>query len=159
MGDPRKQKRKFEKPLRPWDRQRMETENKIKNKFGLKRKQEIWKSQSFLRNIRRQARELAAVEDKDRQDNLLNKAEKLGLIGKNPELDDILELDLEDILNRRLQTLVYKKGFANTPKQARQFIVHGHVNVGNKKIEYPSFLVPNNLENEIKVDDKVLNNE
>lgn len=159
MGDPRKQQSKYEKPFRPWDDQRMADEERLMNKYGLKRKKEIWKAQSLLRQIRRQARELAAEEDEKKTENLKNKVVSMGLTEKDPTLDQILELRLEDVLNRRLQSLVNSKELANTPNQARQFIVHGHVEVGDKRMKYPSFLVPKKLEDKIEIDGKVLNNE
>lgn len=159
MGDPRKQQRKYEKPFRPWDDQRMEDEERLMDRYGLKRKKEIWKAQSLLRQVQRQARELAAEEDEEKTKKLKNKVENMGLTGEDPSIDNILELRIEDILDRRLQSIVDSQGFANTPKQARQFIVHGHVRIDDKRMEYPSFLVPEGLENEIEINDKVLDNE
>jgi small subunit ribosomal protein S4 len=70
----------------------------------------------------------------------------------------VLQLNIEDLLGRRLQTLVYQKGFANTPKQARQFIVHGHVRVNGQKITSPSHLVKKADEKGITIDEEVLKN-
>ncbi|MFB6089094.1 MAG: 30S ribosomal protein S4 [Candidatus Aenigmatarchaeota archaeon] len=159
MGDPRKQQSKYEKPFRPWDDQRMKNEERLMNEYGLRRKKEIWKAQSLLRQIRRQARELAAEEDEEKSNQLRNKVRNMGLTGEDPSLDDILELELEDLLKRRLQSLLDSKGLANTPKQARQFVVHGHVKVNGRRMKYPSFLVPKDLESEIEIDEKVLDNE
>jgi small subunit ribosomal protein S4 len=64
-------------------------------------------------------------------------------------LDDVLELDIESILSRRLQTLAYLKGLANTPKQARQLICHGHIAIGGRKVNVPSYLVSKDEEEEI----------
>jgi small subunit ribosomal protein S4 len=71
----------------------------------------------------------------------LRKLDRLGILGSEAEFDDILLLTVEDLLKRRLQTLVYEKGFANSIYQARQFIVHGHIQVGGKKITAPSYIV------------------
>mgnify|MGYP001773173473 CR=1 FL=1 len=84
-----------------------------------------------------------------------NKLYKLGLLNEGATLDDVLGLTVKDILNRRLQTIVYKKGLANTPKQARQFIVHGHVKINGRKIIYPSYLVNRDEEDKIECDIKV----
>lgn len=151
MGDPKKQKKSYEKPFRPWDRKRIEKEGELIKKYGLKRKKEIYKVESILRNFRRQARTLAASENKEGEEKLLEKLEGLGLVGKNSNLEDILSLEIEDILKRRLQTVLFEKELAKTPKQARQLIVHGHVLVGDRKIKWPSFLVPKKFENKIKV--------
>lgn len=155
MGDPRKQKKKYERPFRPWDQDRMKKESNLKEDYGLRRKKEIWKAQSELRKLRRLARNLAVSEDTEKKKEILNKVKKLGLVEKGENLDEILELKVEDVLDRRLQSLVFKKSLANTSKQARQFIVHGHVKVGDKVIKYPSFLVPKKLENEISIKEKV----
>ena len=53
----------------------------------------------------------------------------------------ILVLKDEDILSRRLQTIVYQKGLAATPKQARQLINHGHIFVDGHKVTVPGYLV------------------
>ncbi|MCD6477455.1 MAG: 30S ribosomal protein S4 [Candidatus Aenigmarchaeota archaeon] len=152
MGDPKKQRKKYETPLRPWDKKIIQEEAEILRKYGLRRKREIYRAESILRNFRRQARRLAAEMNEDEKKKLIGKLNRLGFVEKNATLDDILSLTLEDVLNRRLQTIVFKKSLANTIKQARQFIVHGHVKVGDRKIRWPSFIVPKELENEISVE-------
>ena len=151
MGNPKKQRRKYETPLRPWDKKRIEEEIEIMRKYGLRRKNEIYKAESIVRNIRRNARELAERRNEKMEKELIEKLNKFGLVEKDALLDDVLELKLEDILNRRLQTVVFKKGLAKTSKQARQFIVHGHVKVNKVKIKWPSFLVPKELEKSIRL--------
>ncbi|OYT41525.1 MAG: 30S ribosomal protein S4 [Candidatus Aenigmarchaeota archaeon ex4484_224] len=74
---------------------------------------------------------------------------------KNSTLDDVLGLTVRDILERRLQTIVYRKGLANTPKHARQLIVHGHVYINGRRIVWPSYLVPRDEEDKIEVRLKV----
>ncbi len=151
MGDPRKQRKKYEKPLRPWDQKRITEELEISKRYGLRRKNEIYRTESILRSFRRHARNLAASRDEKQKKELIEKLNKLGLVEKNASLDDVLDLNLENILERRLQTVVFKKGLAKTPKQARQFIVHGHVCVDKVKIKWPSFLVPKEFEKNIKL--------
>ncbi|UCG95541.1 MAG: 30S ribosomal protein S4 [archaeon] len=151
MGDPRKQKRKYEKPLRPWDQKRILEEVEILKKYGLRRKNEIYKAGSILRNFRRNARRLAAQKNEKQEKELIQKLNRLGLIEKESSLDDVLDLKLENILDRRLQTVVFSRGLAKTPKQARQFIVHGHVKVNQVKVKWPSFLVPKEFEKDIKL--------
>jgi len=75
------------------------------------------------------------------QQELLRKLDRLGILGSEAEFDDILLLTVEDLLKRRLQTLVYEKGFANSIYQSRQYIVHGHIQVRGKKINAPSYIV------------------
>ena len=150
----KKSRKKFEKPLRPWDKTRIEEERKISQDYGLRRKKEIWRIESILRNYRRIARQLAASGNKEKEKILLEKVFKMGLINKGDGLDDVLALTTEKLLERRLQTMVFKKGLASTPKQARQFIVHGHVAVDGRKVRWPSMLVPLADENKITLYDK-----
>jgi len=145
----RKIKKKLKKPIKPWDKERMDKESILLKTFGLRRKHEIWKAESILRSFRRRARDLAARRDKPQERILLDKLYKMGLLGKNADLDDVLSLTGENLLERRLQTIVFKKKIANTPKQARQFITHGHIAIEGRRTIYPSFFVTRELENKI----------
>jgi len=147
----RRFKKRFKRPKRPYDSARIEEEAKLLSEYGLRRKREIWTAQDILRNYRRRARELIATRDEEKIKILMDKLAKFGLLTKGKTLDDVLGLGVEDILNRRLQTIVWKKGMANTPKQARQFIVHGHVLVNGRRVTSPSYLVPVNEENKIQL--------
>jgi small subunit ribosomal protein S4 len=135
-------KKKYETPLRPWDKARLEREREILKQFGLRRKKEIWRAESFLRKFRRLARELAAKRDKGREKELISKLAKMGLIQENSTLDDVLDL---------LQTLVFKKGFVNSVKQARQFIAHGNVMIDGRRVKYPSYIVARSEEDKIQM--------
>lgn len=143
----RRQRRKYETPRRPWAEERIEEEKKLLEEFGLRRKREIWRAEALLRGWRRRARELVAKKNEKAEKELLQKLMKLGLLENGAGLDDVLKLDVRDVLNRRLQTLVYKKGLARTIKQARQFIVHGHIAVDGIRTRWPSMVVP--VENKI----------
>jgi len=143
------QKKKYERPLKPWDKTRIETEKKLLKDYGLRRKKEIWRAESILRNYRRLARTLAAKKDKEMEKILLDKLFRMGLIEKSASLDDVLALTVEKILDRRLQTLVLKKGLTNTPKQARQFIVHGHIALDGRRVKWPSTLIKKGEEKKI----------
>lgn len=145
----KKQRRKFEKPLKPYDKVRIEKEKEILKKYGLRRKKEIWRAESILRNFRRRARRLVAEKNKEKEKEILKKLEKLGLVNKNADLDDVLALEVENILERRLQTLVHKKGLSNTLKHARQSIVHGYITVNNRRVRWPSMII--NIEQESRI--------
>jgi len=145
----RKLKKKLKKPRKPWDKERIEREKELLKKYGLRRKREIWKAESLLRNFRRRARDLAAKKDEKGEKTLLDKLYRLGLVEKGADLAQVLGLTVEDILERRLQTLVFKKKLANTPKHARQLITHGHIAIDNRRFVYPSYLVPRELESKI----------
>ena len=151
----KRQKKKYEKPLRPWDRTRIEAEKKLKQNYGLRRKKEIWRAQSILRNYRRQARNLAAKKDKEKEKILIDKLVKIGLLNTGADLDDVLALNVENLLERRLQTLTFKKGIAKTSKQARQLIVHGHVTIDGKRVRWPGAIVPISEEGKISFYGKI----
>ncbi len=143
----KRQRKKSEKPLRPFSRERIDRERQLLQSYGLRRKREIWRTESIVRNLRRNARELLAKKDKKREEQLVEKLNSLGLGVRN--VDDVLTLSTERILDRRLQTIVFKKGLARTLKHARQMIVHGHVAVDGRRARYPSMLVGSEEENKI----------
>lgn len=147
MGDPKFSTRKYDTPSHPWQGERIAAENEIVKKHGLKNKTELWKVASLLRTFRQRARSLQAkIRYGDKQaekerDEFIQRLDSLGIVSKDATLDDILSLDVEVLLTRRLQTLAYLKGLSNSPKQARQFIVHGHISVNGKKVTIPGYMV------------------
>lgn len=155
MGDPRKLRRKYSQPTHPWKRARIAEEKEVWKKYGLKNRKEIWKAKSEIRKIREQARKLLAIasEKAEKEKNeLLSKLRNLGVEVKN--LDDILALKVENLLDRRLQTMVYKKGIANTVNQARQFVIHGHILVGGRVINAPGYFIKKDEEDKISLKEK-----
>lgn len=150
MGHPKKMRRLYETPHKPWDKARVEKERKIMESNGLRRKKELRVLETTIRNLRRRARELIALKDEKAREMLVKKVREMGLISKaDMALEDILGIELENILERRLQTQVLKKGLANTRKQARQFITHGHIMVNGRKVISPGYLVTLGEENEL----------
>jgi small subunit ribosomal protein S4 len=144
MGDPRRLKKKFRKPKHPYQKERMTEELEFLGKYGLRNKREYWKSRTTLgnwRNLARYSRTLPKEQALEVQQTLIRKLNRLGIIGPEAEFEDVLLLTTEVILKRRLQTLVYEKGLASTIYQARQYITHGHIQVGGKKINAPSYIV------------------
>lgn len=154
MGSPRKIRSKYTGPSHPWQRLRIDSEKEIQKTFGLKNKKEIWKLASEVRRFTSQAKKLIAARN-EKQSNveekqLLNKLAKIGLLPPQSALEDVLALKASDLLERRLQTLVFKKGFALSINQARQFIIHGHVNIAGKKVTIPAYIVPIDEESRIE---------
>ena len=144
MGDPRRQKKKFKKPAHPFQKDRILEELEFLGRFGLRNKREFWKMRTMLgkwRDLARKSRSLPREQALEVQQTLISKLQRLGVLGPEAEFDDVLLLTVEDILKRRLQTLVYEKGLANTVYEARQKIVHNHIQVGNKRINSPSYIV------------------
>jgi small subunit ribosomal protein S4 len=148
MGDPKFSRRKYESPAQPWEGERIKAENELLQKYGLKNKRELWTAQSQVRRLRAQSRELQARQrtgDPQAQketDELLGRCGRMALLpAEGATLNDVLALNTEAVLARRLQTVVYRKGLAFTAKQARQMIVHGHASVGGRKVTIPGYLV------------------
>ena len=158
MGDPRRHKKKYLTPTHPWDKVRLEKEVQLVIKYGLRNKRELWRFQNILRKYRRVARDLLAKIDlpgregevaKKKASMVIKKLAKIGILNEDASLEDILNLTVEDFLERRLQTLVYKLGLSNTIKQARQMIVHGHIAVNGRRVTAPSYIVEKDEENKI----------
>ena len=152
MGHPKKQRKKYSKPLHPWRSARIEEEKILVKDYGLKTKKEIWKAESLLRKFKSHAKSLIARKDeqsKKEEIQLLEKLSKLNLVSKNAKLDDVLTLGTKDILERRLQTILYKRKLARSINQARQFILHGHVMIGERKTDVPSYYVSHEEEAKI----------
>ena len=147
----KRQRRKYQTPPTPYDRERIASEREVVKSFGLRSKKELWKSEGMLRKYRRLARELVAHYDEIKENMIKEKLVKMGILNKESTLDSILGLSLENFLNRRLQTVIQKKGLANTQRQARQFITHGHVMIDNRKVTFPSYLVSVDDESKIVV--------
>ncbi|MBN2042447.1 MAG: 30S ribosomal protein S4 [Candidatus Aenigmarchaeota archaeon] len=144
-------KKKYKHPKRPWDSSRIEEEKKVLKEFGLNRKKEIWRAEEIVRNFRRRARNLIAVQDDEKKKALVKKVSELGLLRKDQELKDILSLTSKDILGRRLQTIIYRKELADSIRHARQKITHGHVYIDGRRVIFPSLIVPVEKEGSIIV--------
>ena len=155
MGKPKFSRKKYETPSHPWQADRIKAENELSRKYGLKNKREIWKAQTALRRYRGQARGLLAKiggdnpQVKKESEQLLMRLTRMNILPLNSTLDDVLALETEPILSRRLQTLTYLKGLANTPTQARQLISHGHIAIADRRITVPSYMVTKDEESKI----------
>src|SRR3989338_2781283 len=140
--------KKYSRPKRPFDKNRIVEEKKIKKEFGLKNKKEIWRSESRIKLMRTLAKNLISARPEE-QKKLF---EKLGNLGfKAGSVAEILSLDKKDYLRRRLQTVVVVKKLARTLKEARQFITHRKVLIDGKVVDSPSYIVPVSLEGKISV--------
>ncbi|MBW2995640.1 30S ribosomal protein S4 [Candidatus Woesearchaeota archaeon] len=145
MGDPRRTRKKYSTPMHPWQKSRIDKEREIRKTYGTKNKKEIWKVGAIITKFANEAKRISDLkgEEAEKEKNMvLGRAIKLGLIKEGQGFDDILGLKLTDVMERRLQTLVFKKGLALSINQARQLITHEHVMVGGRKITSPSYIVP-----------------
>tara|TARA_B100002003_G_scaffold222802_1_gene226857 strand:- start:357 stop:971 length:615 start_codon:yes stop_codon:yes gene_type:complete len=144
MGDPKTPRRIWKKPKRPLNYDLLMDELKTIGTFGLKTKRELWKARTELSRVRHQARSLLALgqDMREREEPILmNSLSKIGLVDKNSTLDNVLNLQVSDLLSRRLQTLAHKVLYFKTPYQARQAVVHGHVMIGDRVVTIPSYKV------------------
>jgi small subunit ribosomal protein S4 len=144
MGDPKKQRRKYETPRFPWRTDTLQMELKLLGQYGLRNKRELWRHKTMLSKFRGIARSLLGMPMNQRrklEKQLLNRLQRVGILSKKAVLDEVLDLSLEDILERRLQTLVFRKGLAKSVYQARQLITHRHIAIEGKRVSSPSYLV------------------
>jgi len=143
MGDPKRHRNKYKKPLKPWEAKRMAEESILVNDYGLKNKKELWVTKSKIKRLRLQAKALIAAtsEQAEKEKKQLLDSLKIYKLLDSDKVEDVLSLDTNNILDKRLQTMVYRLALAKSQKHARQLIVHGHVTVNGKKVNAPSYLV------------------
>jgi small subunit ribosomal protein S4 len=152
VGDPKKQRKKYDTPRFPWRTDILQEELKLLGQYGLRNKHELWRHKTTLSRFRGIARSLigrSAEERKKMENELLARLKKLGVLQETAVLDDVLDLAIEGILERRLQTIVFRKGLAKTIHQCRQLITHGHVSIGNRRVTVPSYIVTKADESQI----------
>lgn len=144
MGDIRKQRRKYETPKFPWRTDVLQSELKLLGQYGLRNKRELWRHETMLSKFRGIARSILAMPEQEGEKSkqqLLKRLNRLGILPETAVLDNVLDLSVEDILERRLQSMVFQKGLTKSVYQARQLITHGHVAIEGKKVTSPSYLV------------------
>merc|ERR1712063_118278 len=106
-----------------------------------------WRVQYALAKIRSSARALLTLDEKNEQrmfagDALLRRMARLGLLLESErKLDYVLGLTAAKIMERRLQTKVFKLGLAKSIHHARCLIRQRHIRVGKQICDIPSFLV------------------
>ncbi|KAM0111540.1 ribosomal 40S subunit protein S9B [Aspergillus fumigatus] len=124
-----------------------DSELKIVGEYGLRNKREVWRVQLTLSKIRRAARELLTLDEKDPKrlfegNALIRRLVRIGVLDESRmKLDYVLALRVEDFLERRLQTCVYKLGLAKSIHHARVLIKQRHIRVGKQIVNVPSYMV------------------
>jgi len=144
MGDPKKIRKSYRTPSHPWQKQRIVDEDELLKTYGIKNKAEIWKMGTLLENFKYQSKRLVTLRTEQAEKEkaqLIQRLKSMGLLKEGQGFDEVLGLQLKDILERRLETLVHRKGLAKSIKESRQFITHGHMVVGGKKVTSPSYVV------------------
>ena len=130
----------------------MQGELKLIGEYGLRNKHELWRQETMLSKFRSTARTLIGETPEERkkmEDEILIRLKKLGVLDETAVLDNVLDLTIEDILERRFQTIVFRKGLAKTMQQARQLIGHGHMTIGNRRVTTPGYIVPKQEDDKI----------
>ncbi|MGC9130597.1 MAG: 30S ribosomal protein S4, partial [Pyrobaculum sp.] len=152
MGGLKKPKKRYlaGKPKKIWNKSLLLEELQLMGEYGLRNKKELWLARARLKWIVRRARSLLSMTAEERAPLEMPFKEKLYKMGfiedPNVSLDRILSLDVRAVLERRLQTIIYRMGLAKSIYHARQLIVHGHVAVAGRRVTSPGFLVPRELE-------------
>ena len=150
MGEPKFSRPRTQTPTHPWKQARIDEEHDLKERYGLKKvggMREIWREKSSLRRHRNQAMKLIGRVDSTEghyakeKEQLLNSLTKKGLLQTGADVGDVLEINVEHMLSRRLQAVVYYKGLAPSMRAARNLIVHGHICIGDQRMTVPGYHV------------------
>ena len=147
MGHPKFSRRVWQGPKHPWQSERIDEERTLIFNYGLRNHREIWKARSKLRRWRSKAMKLIATSDSGddhvsrEKADLIASLHRRGMLPEGATLDDILRLNVEHVLARRLQSQVYYKGYASSMKQARQLLIHGHISVGDQVMTVPGYTI------------------
>jgi small subunit ribosomal protein S9e len=144
---PRNCSKTYKVPRRPYIAERLDQELKLAGQYGLKSKREIYRIGYALSNIRRAARDLLTLDEKDPRrlfegNALIRRLIRIGVLDEaKAKLDYVLGLKIEDFMERRLQTQVFKLGLAKSIHHARVLIRQRHIRVGKQIVDIPSFIV------------------
>jgi len=153
VGDPKRQRKSYATPRHPWRSDQLELELRLLGEYGLRNKRELWRYKTMLSEVRGIARSLlgrSETESSRVKQEYLSKLTKIGVLSESASIDEVLDLNIRDLLERRLQTLVYKRGLAKTLFQARQLVSHGHISIAGKIVSVPGYIVSREEEQKIK---------
>jgi small subunit ribosomal protein S4 len=133
-----------------WDSARIQKEHGLKEKYGLKNLRELWMLDSELRRVKQNVRNvLSGKASEETGSSIMSRLARYNVVGRDAKLDDLLVLDVESLLERRLETVVLRKGLSRTMKQARQFVAHGLITVAGRRMTSPGYLVKANEEDSV----------
>merc|ERR1712093_233459 len=134
-------------PKRAYDKERLDHELQMLGTYGLKNKREIRRVGLILSKVRAVARHLLTLDEKDPRrifegQALMRRMIRYGILDEDKQrLDYVLALKIEDFMERRLQTLVFKRGLAKSIHHARVLIRQKHIRVGRQIVDIPSLMV------------------
>ena len=146
----KRQRKKYSRPQRPFDKIRIDEENVLKDKYGLKNKKEIWRAEAAVSRYRGIAKKLITSSTEE-QEAFISKLVKKGILKEDSQIDDVLDMKKEDYLNRRLQTILFKKGLSKSLKHARQLVTHRFVIIKDRIINVHSYAVDLSEEKGVKL--------
>ncbi|MCL5788478.1 MAG: 30S ribosomal protein S4 [Candidatus Marsarchaeota archaeon] len=155
MGDPRRIRSRWEGPKNPWLTDDLHEGIRLIGEYGLRNKRELYRAESIARRYRKMARSTLALTEAERahvEKDLVERLYAKGLLKyKESTSDAILSLTAKDVLDRRLETIVYRKGFASTPHMARQMVVHRHITIDGRVVDVPGYLVSSAEEEKVSI--------
>ncbi len=152
MGDPKKNRKIWQTPRHPWRKEQLEEELRLLGEYGLRNKRELRRHETQLSEIRGIARALLGSTEEQRgqlERQYLKRMSRLGILPETANVDNILDLNVKDLMERRLQTLVFRTGLARTIHQARQFVSHGHIGIAGEIVTVPGYFVKKDEESRI----------
>ena len=157
MGDPRKPRKAYQTPRHPWRKEQLEAELHLLGEYGLRDKHELRRHETMLSQIRGIARSLLGATEEQKsqiESDYLKRLARLGILPESASVDNILDLSVKDLMERRLQTIVFRSGLANSIHQSRQFVSHGHVSIAGQIVSVPSYMVKRDEESRIAFDQR-----
>ncbi|MEN2499747.1 MAG: 40S ribosomal protein S9 [Marteilia pararefringens] len=119
-------------------------------KYALKSKTELLTFFKMMKDVKIKAVQLGKLPENDstrliEQTALFSKLEKYGIIkvveGSKISLDSVLSLDINNFLERRLGSVVWRTNLATNAHQARVMCNHGHISVNGMLTKVPNMLV------------------
>ncbi len=142
MGAPKRIRKKYETPSKMWDSARIQREHELKAKYGLRNLRELWILSSELRRIKQNVRSVLSGKSSEATGkDIIARLSRYSIVKSDSTPDDLLVVDVEALLERRLQTIVLRKGLAKTSRQARQLIAHGLISINGRRVTSPGHLV------------------
>ena len=134
-------------PRRSFEKERIDEELKLCGEFGLRAKKECWRTKLVVAKLRKAARMLLTLDEKDPRrlfegSAILRQCRRIGVLDENQmKLDFVLSLSTQNFLERRLQTQVFKQRLAKSIHHARVLIRQRHIRVGSQVVNIPQFCV------------------
>lgn len=142
MGAPKRIRKKYETPSKMWNSARIKREHELKERYGLRNLRELWLLNSELRRIKQNVRSVLSGKSSEATGkDIIARLSRYNIVRNDATPDDLLVVDVEALLDRRLQTIVLKKGLARTSRQARQLIAHGLISINGRRVTSPGHLV------------------